>query len=99
MSKIARILTSWFVYGPSQLCKTYRSSCFPRSEYFGKFCRHQLLLYGQGGLKAVVWTDALQLVLLALASVVIIILGVLRVGGVDVVMDRALEGERIEFFK
>ncbi|XP_034240035.1 sodium-coupled monocarboxylate transporter 1-like [Thrips palmi] len=51
-----------------------------------------------GGLKAVVWTDALQLALLVLASLAVIVLGVLRVGGAGVVLERAIEGGRLELF-
>ncbi|XP_026284118.2 sodium-coupled monocarboxylate transporter 1 [Frankliniella occidentalis] len=51
-----------------------------------------------GGVKAVIWTDALQLFLLVLASVAVIVLGVVRLGGLGVLLERSLEGGRIEFF-
>ncbi|KAE8753001.1 hypothetical protein FOCC_FOCC000347 [Frankliniella occidentalis] len=52
----------------------------------------------EGGVKAVIWTDALQLFLLVLASVAVIVLGVVRLGGLGVLLERSLEGGRIEFF-
>jgi len=53
----------------------------------------------QGGLKAVVWTDALQLILLCLAYIFVIILGIIRVGGIGTVWERSLAGGRINFFE
>jgi Na+/proline symporter len=52
-----------------------------------------------GGIKAVLWTDVFQSLLMFAAMIIIIIKGTLDVGGVDVVWQRALEGQRIQFFK
>ncbi|XP_047112838.1 sodium-coupled monocarboxylate transporter 2-like [Schistocerca piceifrons] len=52
-----------------------------------------------GGLKAVVWTDALQTVLMFGGVTVVMILGTVYVGGPAAVWQRAIDGERIEFFK
>ncbi|XP_035777396.1 sodium-coupled monocarboxylate transporter 1-like [Anopheles albimanus] len=49
-----------------------------------------------GGLKAVVWTDVIQTVLMFGAMLLIIIKGTLDVGGVSVVMERAKASGRIE---
>ncbi|XP_053661255.1 sodium-coupled monocarboxylate transporter 1 [Anopheles marshallii] len=49
-----------------------------------------------GGLKAVVWTDVVQTVLMFGAMVLIIVKGTLDVGGLSVVMDRAKASGRIE---
>ncbi|XP_069691678.1 sodium-coupled monocarboxylate transporter 1-like [Periplaneta americana] len=51
-----------------------------------------------GGLKAVVWTDTLQQIIMMGSSVVVVILGIIAVGGLDVMWQRNLEGDRIEFF-
>lgn len=50
-----------------------------------------------GGLKAVVWTDALQFVLMVGAVVVVLILGVNSVGGIGEVFSRAYEGDRFSY--
>lgn len=49
-----------------------------------------------GGLKAVVWTDVVQLVMMFGAMCLVIIKGTIDVGGFGVVWDRAIESERIE---
>ncbi|KAJ9582262.1 hypothetical protein L9F63_003391 [Diploptera punctata] len=51
-----------------------------------------------GGLKAVVWTDTLQQIIMMVSSVVVIFLGVIAVGGLDKMWQINLEGDRIEFF-
>lgn len=49
-----------------------------------------------GGLKAVVWTDVIQTVMMFGAMMLIIIKGTYDVGGLSVVMDRASESGRFE---
>lgn len=49
-----------------------------------------------GGLKAVVWTDVVQLILMFCSICLVIIKGTYDVGGFDVVWDRAVETGRIE---
>ncbi|KAJ1532030.1 hypothetical protein ONE63_000664 [Megalurothrips usitatus] len=51
-----------------------------------------------GGLKAVVWTDALQLVVLVASSVVVISLGVVMIGGPAELFSRAGAGGRLDLF-
>lgn len=53
----------------------------------------------QGGLRAVVWTDALQLLSLVFANVVILAVGVYKIGSLGEVWSRAAEGQRLEMFK
>lgn len=53
----------------------------------------------QGGLKAVVWTDAIQGVFTLTAVLVIIILGISKVGGIQRVLELNNRGGRLEFFK
>jgi Na+/pantothenate symporter len=53
----------------------------------------------QGGLKAVVWTDTLQQIIMMGSSIIVIVLGIIAVGGLDVMWQRSLDGDRIEFFK
>ncbi|XP_069699566.1 sodium-coupled monocarboxylate transporter 1-like isoform X2 [Periplaneta americana] len=52
-----------------------------------------------GGIKAVVWTDFLQAIVMMMASIVVIILGLVHVGGFGTVWQRSLEGGRIKFFE
>ncbi|GFG39318.1 hypothetical protein Cfor_02243 [Coptotermes formosanus] len=52
-----------------------------------------------GGLKAVVWTDTLQQIIMMGSSIIVVGLGVIAVGGLDVMWQRSLDGDRIEFFK
>ncbi|KAG5668442.1 hypothetical protein PVAND_016382 [Polypedilum vanderplanki] len=49
-----------------------------------------------GGIKAVVWTDVLQITLMYGTLTLIAIKGTMTVGGFDVVIERNLKGERFE---
>ncbi|XP_017079736.2 sodium-coupled monocarboxylate transporter 1 isoform X1 [Drosophila eugracilis] len=49
-----------------------------------------------GGLKAVVWTDVIQTVIMIGAVIFVIIKGTLDVGGLGVVIQRNFDGDRIE---
>ncbi|PNF16521.1 hypothetical protein B7P43_G07192 [Cryptotermes secundus] len=51
-----------------------------------------------GGLKAVVWSDTLQQIVMMASSIIVMILGIIAVGGLDVMWQRNLDGQRIEFF-
>lgn len=53
----------------------------------------------QGGLKAVVWTDTIQTVIMFGALTITVVIGTARVGGVLEVWKRSSEGGRIEFFE
>ncbi|XP_040169732.1 sodium-coupled monocarboxylate transporter 1-like isoform X1 [Anopheles arabiensis] len=51
-----------------------------------------------GGIKAVVFTDAWQVVVMFISVVVVVIIGTIALGGPGVIWDRAVEGGRIDFF-
>ncbi|XP_046397337.1 sodium-coupled monocarboxylate transporter 1-like [Ischnura elegans] len=51
-----------------------------------------------GGLKAVVWTDSLQVVLMFGSMMAVIFIGTYKIGGIGTVFERSNEGDRIEFF-
>lgn len=51
-----------------------------------------------GGLKAVVWTDTLQGVLMLIATAAVAFIGLKKVGGFANVIQAAREGDRIDFF-
>jgi len=52
-----------------------------------------------GGIKAVVHTDAWQIIIMFMSVVVVTIIGTVYLGGPSVVFDRAMQGGRIEFLK
>jgi solute carrier family 5 (sodium-coupled monocarboxylate transporter), member 8/12 len=52
-----------------------------------------------GGIKAVVHTDAWQIIIMFISVVVVTLIGTWNMGGFEKVFDRAMEGGRIEFFK
>ena len=52
-----------------------------------------------GGIKAVLWTDVFQSLLMFAAMAIIIVKGTVDVGGVSEVIARAYNGSRIEFAK
>ncbi|XP_022118462.1 sodium-coupled monocarboxylate transporter 1-like [Pieris rapae] len=51
-----------------------------------------------GGIKAVVWTDTLQTILMYFGVIFIVVYGTWRLGGVGEVMRINEEGDRLEFF-
>ncbi|BES95641.1 Sodium:solute symporter family [Nesidiocoris tenuis] len=51
-----------------------------------------------GGLKAVVWADTIQTVMMAGSMLTVAGLGVARAGGVGAVIEAARQGDRLEFF-
>ncbi|XP_078050253.1 sodium-coupled monocarboxylate transporter 2 isoform X1 [Augochlora pura] len=51
-----------------------------------------------GGLKAVVWTDAIQTIVMFGGVIIVAVYGTHRVGGFDVVWQRNRDTDRIEFF-
>lgn len=52
-----------------------------------------------GGMKAVVWTDFFQSIMMYASILVIVIKGTIDLGGFNVVWQRSVDGERIEFFR
>jgi Na+/pantothenate symporter len=53
----------------------------------------------QGGIKAVIWTDFLQGVVMVVSSIVVIVLGLIHVGGFLPVWERSRDGGRIKIFE
>jgi len=53
----------------------------------------------QGGFKAVIWTDTLQIFLVLGSVFTLLIKGVMDAGGLDAVWQRSFESSRVEFFK
>ena len=53
----------------------------------------------QGGIKAVIWTDFLQGMVMVVASIAVIVLGLIHVGGFLPVWERSRDGGRINFFQ
>ncbi|KAF2880368.1 hypothetical protein ILUMI_25784, partial [Ignelater luminosus] len=51
-----------------------------------------------GGLKAVVWTDTVQTVVMFAALIIVMVLGTISVGGFEEVWTRSEHGDRLEFF-
>ncbi|XP_050077278.1 sodium-coupled monocarboxylate transporter 1-like [Anopheles maculipalpis] len=51
-----------------------------------------------GGIKAVVFTDAWQVVVMFISVVVVVVIGTIALGGLDVIWDRSVKGGRIDFF-
>lgn len=60
---------------------------------------NQYLFFFQGGLKAVVWTDAIQSVFTTISVIIVIILGYIQAGGIGNIIKANQEGNRIEFFR
>ncbi|XP_069699581.1 sodium-coupled monocarboxylate transporter 2-like [Periplaneta americana] len=52
-----------------------------------------------GGIRAVVWTDLLQGIMMLMSSLAVIIIGIQQVGGLDTVWRRSEAGGRIRFFE
>ncbi len=53
----------------------------------------------QGGIKAVVWTDTIQFLMMYGSIIILIVKGVIDVGGLRTVLDRNFNSSRIELFK
>ncbi|GFT15379.1 sodium-coupled monocarboxylate transporter 1 [Nephila pilipes] len=61
---------------------------------FGAICAFYCTI---GGLKAVLWTDVLQALLMIIAMMSLFVAGIKETGGVGNIIDRASEGERLTF--
>lgn len=51
-----------------------------------------------GGIKAVIWTDTFQIIVITGGLLTLLIKGVLEVGSVDLVIERVKEGQRMPYF-
>lgn len=55
--------------------------------------------YLQGGIKAVAWTDTIQVILMYGSLLIVLSKSIYDVGGVETVWERNLNSSRIELFK
>jgi len=53
----------------------------------------------QGGIKAVIWTDFLQGIVMVVSSIAVIVLGLIHVGGFLPVWEKSRDGGRIKIFE
>lgn len=53
----------------------------------------------QGGLKAVVWTDAFQMVVMVVGFLTVLIQGAIKAGGIESVWSTAYTGGRMHIFE
>ncbi|KAL7640635.1 UNVERIFIED_CONTAM: hypothetical protein RMT77_008910 [Armadillidium vulgare] len=51
-----------------------------------------------GGIRAVVWTDVFQLIVMTIGMLIYVIAGVIQIGGIGNLFTIAEEGKRLEFF-
>ena len=58
-----------------------------------------LTLYFQGGLKAVVWTDVFQALVMVAGLITVFIVGTVNVGGFDNVWQINKDRDRLTFFE
>ncbi|KRT79021.1 hypothetical protein AMK59_8383 [Oryctes borbonicus] len=66
--------------------------------YLPVFYKLQITTSYEGGLKAVVWTDTVQTVVMVGALVVVMIMGTMNAGGFTEVWKKNKDGGRIDFF-
>lgn len=52
-----------------------------------------------GGMKAIVYTDAWQIIIVFISVVVVVVIGTWKQSGFDYIFEKAAEGGRIKFFK
>ncbi|PSN30897.1 hypothetical protein C0J52_26632 [Blattella germanica] len=90
-----------YVYGTQYsmiMCPEVFVSVTMAFVYLPVFYKLQITSSYEGGLKAVVWTDTLQTILMFGGVIVVMILGTMKVGGIGVVWELSKESERLEFF-
>lgn len=78
------------------------SECGPRAKQICESLAKSKILISsptQGGIKAVVFTDAWQVVVMFISVVIVVILGTIAIGGPEIIWDRSEVGGRLEFFK
>lgn len=51
-----------------------------------------------GGMKAVVWTDSFQMIVMFAGMLTLLVTGCMKMGGIDVAWDIAYKNERVKFF-
>lgn len=57
--------------------------------------KHKYVLHFQGGMKAVIWSDVFQALLMYICLFAVIIKGCLDLGGVQPIFKKAYDGGRI----
>ena len=62
-------------------------------------CLHKCLVIFQGGMKAVIWNDVFQAIVMLGGLVAILIVGTHKVGGFGNVFDRLEKGQRLKFIE
>ena len=62
-------------------------------------CWHECLVVFQGGMKAVIWNDVFQAIVMLGGLVAILIVGTHKVGGFGNVFDRLEKGQRLKFIE
>lgn len=65
------------------------------------FCLSKLsfLLFSKGGIRAVIWNDVFQAIVMLGGLVAVLIVGVQKVGGFGNVWDRLDKGQRLNFIE
>jgi Na+/pantothenate symporter len=63
------------------------------------FQYNDFFYFSQGGMKAVMWTDAFQIIMMFAGLIAILIKGSMDHGGFGNIFNYLSEGQRIEFFK
>ena len=69
----------------------------PRSEK--EINNNQIFIIFQGGLKAVIWTDTLQMLIMVIGFLSVIIKASFDSGGFASIWQKAYRGGRIEFWR
>ncbi|XP_077482927.1 sodium-coupled monocarboxylate transporter 2-like [Amblyomma americanum] len=83
------------LYGPSVALESVTGFPVWTSVLFlGLICTFYTAV---GGMKAVVWTDAFQMIVMVLGLLAVVVVGVYKVGTVDKVWETAEKGGRIQF--
>ncbi|CAF3574624.1 unnamed protein product [Rotaria sp. Silwood1] len=72
----------------------YLEKRFDRSV---RMCASFAFSFGMGGMKAVIWTDVLQAIVILVGLLATIIQGIIAVGGIELTFSKASKGGRIQF--
>jgi hypothetical protein len=67
----------------------------PKANYVSKKMTDVL----QGGLKAILWSNAIQCVVMMISMISLVICGFIEVGGVQTAWDKSKDTQRIKVFK
>lgn len=53
-------------------------------------------LFEKGGIKAVVWTDVVQAGIMIFSVILVVVISIIKVGGIEEVWARGVTGNRIQ---